>query len=245
MRLHCFRRQTASSISAVEPAKRSVSVPCSRAPDRNRRRASSPRPPRPASACRVAAVVGQVGNVGIRYEAPCAGVKPVEAGRAAPAISRSRLPCLAPDVAVGLVAAVEGGKRRMLAERRHRNEEVLGQPLDRPHQLVRHDPAPASSRSSRSTLEAVDHNGMVGDFDRRSGFALVHDAMIDRRRSAHAPCVHHSANAFSSSGSPSSRSDWTGAGHDQPGDRPPPSRARRDRAGIRSAAESADRPLRD
>ena len=84
------------------------------------------------------------------------------------------------DVPVELFGAIESRERRVLRQRRGRDEQVLGQALDRSVEIGRHhQPADPPARHREIFREAVDDHRAIGEAERAVRRAPIDDAVID------------------------------------------------------------------
>ena len=144
------RRPSRHSRSAMNACRRS---------DRNRCPASPPHAPHPACAWRSRAVVGEARDIGIEIERAVDRQKLVEPDLRQALDQNAAVLLIAVLDRLHLVAAVEGGLGRDLRQRRHRDGEILLQPLDRPHQRLRHHhPADAPAGHAEIFRERIDHD---------------------------------------------------------------------------------------
>ena len=128
----------------------------------------------------VEAVIGEGGDVGIEVKRAVDRQKTVE-----PRLRQARhqhLPVHLVAVLdrLHLRAAVEGGFRRDLRQRRRGDGEVLMQPLDRTHQRRGRDhPADAPSGHAEILGEGIDDDAALGGGERRRGRKGVVEPVID------------------------------------------------------------------
>ena len=125
-------------------------------------------------------VVGQVADVGVEVEGAVGRGQPGQAGRGQTLEQRRPVAPVALDPRRELGAAGERRERRLLRQRRRRDEQILGEQLDRPHQVRRrHQPAEAPAGHAEVFGEAVDHDRIPVERQHARGRRRIGDAMVD------------------------------------------------------------------
>jgi hypothetical protein len=127
-----------------------------------------------------ARIAPEMADVGVEVER---AVERGEAGKAGRSQQFQQARAVAPvdlDLRVQLGAAGEGRKRRLLRQRRGRDEQVLGEQLDRPDQVGRRD-QPAQPPAGHAVVfrEVVDHDRVAVVRQHAGRRRPVGDAVVD------------------------------------------------------------------